>query len=67
MCKSPAPQTEAETVGVPYDKVYLVDQASCQSPYNIGILDMTSQYGNMIHGYGVCVSGEMVGKSYCTR
>jgi hypothetical protein len=56
MRKTPAPHTAAETEGVPYDRVDL-DEASCQSSVNIGILGMTSWYGS----YGVRVSGEIVG------
>jgi hypothetical protein len=52
MGKTPAPQTAAETEGVPYDKVDL-DQVSCQSSVNIGSLGMTPWYSS----YGVCVSG----------
>jgi len=37
-------KTAADAEGVPDDKVELVDQASCQSPVNIGILHMTSWY-----------------------
>lgn len=45
-------QTAAEAEGVPADKVDLVDQASCQSPVNIGILGITSWYGVCVRWLG---------------